>query len=296
MSTQPKDKPLRETKRSNASLFAEVLLAKKLGCEIGLFTGGIGILRPDEMEFLLKGMYEITGKKAWLSVGPVPKALLRRYLPYIRGVVGSTETINPELHAKVCPSKPLRPYEQMFEAAQELGLERAMTFIVGLGETQEDFTLLKEFIARYGITKIHVYGLIPQKGTPHEHASIPSQEEQAWWIAQLRMHFPQLDIQCGVWEDRAERVSYLLQAGANSFSKFKAIKLFGTAVAKQMEEEVARAGRQFEGTLTVLPDVVWEQEIASLPFEESLKKEIQSKLYSYLESMHKNVETVSFNF
>ena len=124
MSTQPDSKKPTETKRSNASILAEFILAKHLGWDIGFFTGGIGVLKPDELEFLLKAIFQITNEKIWLSVGPVSKPLLQRYLPYIRGVVGSTETISPILHKKVCPSKPLAPYERMFEAAKELNLER----------------------------------------------------------------------------------------------------------------------------------------------------------------------------
>src|SRR3989338_1356936 len=174
MSTQPADKPPRETRRSAESILAEFTIAKHLGWEIGFFTGGIGVLKPDELEFLLKAAVEITGEKIWLSVGPVSLPLLKRYSPYIKGVVGSTETINPILHRKICPSKPLEPYERMFLAAKELGLQRAMTFIVGLGETREDLVLLKQFIEKYSIGKIHIYGLIPTKGTAYEKAPVPA--------------------------------------------------------------------------------------------------------------------------
>ena len=287
MSTQPKDKPPRETKRSVESILAEFILAKKLGWEIGFFTGGIGVLKPDELELILKTAVEITEEKIWLSVGPIPKPLLKRYLPYIKGVVGSTETINPRLHKIVCPSKPLAPYEKMFVDANEFGLQKAMTFIVGMGETREDLELLNAFIAKYGISKIHVYGLIPQKGTMFEHAVIPTAEEQAWWIVQLRLAFPTLDIQCGIWEDRAERVSILLQAGSNSISKFKAVKLFGTAVAHEIELEAAKAGRVFEGTLTQLPAVDWDGEVERLTLERGMKDRIKGRLHKYVEGMGK---------
>src|SRR3989338_1962817 len=174
MSTQPADKPPRETKRSPESILAEFILSKHFGWDIGFFTGGIGVLNPDELEFLLRAAVEITGEKIWLSVGPVSLPLLKRYSPYIKGVVGSTETINPILHRKICPSKPLEPYERMFLAAKELGLQRAMTFIVGLGETREDLVLLKQFIEKYSIGKIHIYGLIPTKGTAYEKAPVPA--------------------------------------------------------------------------------------------------------------------------
>ena len=294
MSTQPLDKVVKETKRSNASILAEFILCKHLGWDIGFFTGGIGVLKPDELEFLLKAIYQITQEKIWLSVGPVSKPLLQRYLPYIRGVVGSTETINPVLHKQVCPSKPLKPYEIMFETAKELNLERAMTFIVGMGETREDLSLLKEFITKYEINKIHMYGLIPQKGTPFENSAMPTKEEQAWWIANLRIAFPKLDIQCGIWEDRTERISYLLDAGSNSISKFKALKLFGTKVAKEIEHQATLAQREFKGTLTKLPNINWEKEINKLNLEKELKLKIKKKLNLYLKKMVSN-QTYSTN-
>ncbi len=289
MSTQPASKKPSETKRSTESILAEFILAKNLGWEIGFFTGGIGVFRPPELEVLLKAAVEITGDKIWLSVGPLSKTLLQKYLPYIKGVVGSTETINPELHAKVCPSKPLAPYERMFEAATGMGLRKAMTFIVGMGETYADFELLQEFIRRHAIDKIHVYGLIPQSGTVFENSPIPRKEEQAWWIAQLRIAFPTLDIQCGVWEDRLDRISLLLQAGANSISKFRATALFGTAAAEELERQANIAGRKFQGTLTKMPLIDWHTEVQKLSLEEELKQRIIHKLDQYLQQMQKNI-------
>jgi biotin synthase-like enzyme len=289
MSTQPEDKRVKETKRSNASILAEFVLAKHLGWDIGFFTGGIGVFSSSELEVLLKNIYTILEEKIWLSVGPLSKPVLEKYKPYIRGVVGSTETINPVLHKKVCPSKPLAPYEKMFEVAKDLGLEKAMTFIVGMGESREDFILLVEFIKKYDINKIHVYGLIPQKGTMFENSPIPTIEEQAWWIAKLRITFPRLDIQCGIWEDRIDRVSTLLDAGSNSISKFKATKLFGTSLAQEIEDQVVKSGRTFKGTLTKIPNVNWEELINSLELSEQIKSEILEKLNLYLKRMAKNI-------
>src|SRR3989338_4931667 len=107
MSTQPVDKKPVETKRTVESILAEFILAKKLGWEIGFFTGGIGVFTPREIKDLLEKIYAITQEKIWLSIGPIAKPLLQEFMPSIKGVVGSTETINPELHKIVCPSKPL---------------------------------------------------------------------------------------------------------------------------------------------------------------------------------------------
>jgi biotin synthase-like enzyme len=272
--------------RHEASILAEVWLCKKLGWEIGFFTGGINAFSTDKVLDMLKKINTIYGK-VWLSVGPLSKSLLEKYKPYIRGVVGSTETVNPVLHKKVCPSKPLEPYYNMFETANSLGLETAMTFIVGLGETQKDFPLLAETIKKYHISKIHVYGLIPHEGTAFAHAKPPTEEEQAWWIAQLRMTFPILDIQCGIWSDRIERTHTLLRAGANSISKYQAIKLFAKKTSQDIEKEAAKAGRHFTGTLTTLPalDV---HEIDSYDFPKQLTKHIKKKAEEYVAIMQKN--------
>ncbi len=288
MSTQPANKKPTETKRSVESILAEFILAKNLGWDIGFFSGGIGVFSPKEIEFLLKSIHEILGERIWLNIGAMPKPLLQKYAPYIKGIVSSIETINPELHQIVCPSKPIEPYERMFEHATELGLQKGMTFIVGMGETKEDFILLKDFIKKHQIEKIHLYGLIPQKGTMFEDAPIPTKEEQAWWIAQLRIAFPTLDIQCGIWEDRVDRISYLLKAGANSISKFQAIKLFGTDVAKEIEHQAQIAGRSFKGTLTKLPVIDWESEVETLSLSLELKEKVKEKLKNYLKSMRKN--------
>ncbi len=285
MSTQPRDKPPRESKRSIESILAEAILVKNLGWSTGFFSGGTGIFNPDELKVLIKNVSEILEEKIWLNIGPISKKILKIYTPYLKGVVASIETINPELHKKVCPSKPMEPYEKMFDAAKELGLKVGMTIILGLGETRTDFPLLKDYIKRHEISKIHMYSLVPHKNTIYENSPIPSKEEQAWWISNLRINFPKLDIQCGIWEDRVDRISYLLQAGANSISKFKALKLFNTPIAKEIEDQAKLANRKFRGTLTNIPNINWNKEVEKLSIDNNLKKKINDKLRQYLEVM-----------
>ncbi len=291
MSTQPKDKPLKMSRRSFASLFAETILAKNLGWNIGFISGGTGVFSDEEMGFMLKTISQIVGK-VWLNIGSLSKEQITMFKPYIKGIVGSIETVNPELHDKVCPSKPIKPYEEMFQEAQKQNLSCAMTFIVGLGEKKEDFPLLEQFIKKYNITKIHVYGLNPQKGTPYENSSPPTKEDQAWWIANLRLNFPKLDIECGIWEDRLDYIPTLLRAGSNSISKFKATKLFGTKIAKEFERQAKLTGRKFNGTLITLQDIGWDKEIGILEVDEDMKSEIKIKLDQYLLNMNKNITKI----
>ena len=85
------------------------------------------------------------------------------------------------------------------------------------------------------------------------------------------------------------RVSYLLKAGANSVSKFRATALFATPVARELEIQAKIAGRKFQGTLTVLPEIDWTEEVNKIHFDSELKKNILKKLNEYLAVMKRNL-------
>src|SRR3989344_1053904 len=173
-------------RRSTESMLAEVILCKKLGWEIGFLSGGISAFKYSELKYLIEKIVQTYSKKIWLNAGPIPPEKLKEYSPYLEGVVGSIETINQELHKKICPSKPMLPYEKMFENALDLGLQNAMTFVLGMGESIYDLELLKKFVKKYKISKITFYGLLPHTGTMFENAQPPSAEYQAEWIARTR--------------------------------------------------------------------------------------------------------------
>ena len=285
MSTQPEKK---DAVRSKESLLAELIICKKLGWEIGFVSGGIGAFSRAKFKDLLESMHKAAKEKFWINVGALKKEDLIDFQPYTKGVVGSIECVNKEIHDKVCPSKPMEPYFEMFEEAKKLNLKNAITIIVGLGETIEDFEKLKEIIIKYSITKIHFYGLNPQKGTAFENTLPPTVEYQAEWIRKTREVFPEMDIQCGIWEDRVNYIKTLLEAGATSISKYPALKRFGSKSAFEIENQAKLAGRTFEGTLTKLPEIDWDNEVDILDLNQELKNKIKIKLRQYIKQMSKN--------
>ncbi|MFH1440242.1 MAG: radical SAM protein [Candidatus Woesearchaeota archaeon] len=278
-------------RRTTESLMAETLIIKKLGWDFGFLSGGMGAYTTDCFLDLVKKIYIVLGEKIWINVGPLKKDELIQLQPYIKGVVGSIETVNKNVHDFVCPSKPVEPYLEMFEYATEFRLKKAITIILGLGETEDDFPELKDLIQKYSIEKIHFYGLNPHKGTVFEVFKAPSRHYQAWWISKTRIAFPKIDIQMGIWEDREYRVAYLLNAGANSISKYPALKLFGTANALELEEQCKIANRKLISTLTKLPDIDWNKEVDGLDLDKELKEKIKTKLHLYLNKIMTNVKT-----
>lgn len=284
MSTQPKDKtPL--ARRTTASILAEIIICKKLGWQIGFISGGHKAYTTLEFKELLKNINKIAEKKPWINIGALTEDELKQFQPYIKGVVASIETINPELHKMVCPSKPIEPFEEMLQYAAELRLNKAVTIILGLGETISDFELLKQFIKKHNIDKIHFYSLNPHKGTIFENTKPVTKEYQAEWIAMTRITFPKIDIQAGIWLDKVKNVSYLLKAGANSISKFPAIKYFNTDYAEEIEEQAEKAERKFKGTLTKFIDFNVDEEVEILNIDNELKQKIKIKLNQYISTI-----------
>ncbi|RMF54726.1 radical SAM protein [Candidatus Woesearchaeota archaeon] len=285
MSTLPKELRTKERVRSIPSLLAETIICKKLGWDYGFLSGGIGVFSDEKMVRLLKETNKILGEKIWVNIGVLSKKQMEKFKPYIKGVVGTIEVLDPGLHKKICPSKPIGPVINMFRQSKEIGLKNAMTLIVGLGETIEDFKLLEQFIKENNISKIHIYGLNIQEGTVFEGQDPPTKEYQAEWIARTRIAFPKLDIQCGIWSDRAEYVCILLKAGANSISKFPALRKFGSEAAKKVENEARKAGRKFRGSLTRLPEINVEKEVGCI--DKEYRNLTAKKLRQYLKQMMK---------
>lgn len=283
MSTQDVEKT---ACRTVESLLAEVLICKHLGWDIGFISGGHRAFNTVKFKDLLEKINAVSGEKLWINVGALKKEEIEEFRPFIKGVIGAVETINPQIHDKICPSKPVSEMVDMFKAAKSL--QKGMTIILGLGEKKKDFTLLKKFIRENGITKIHFYSLNPQKGTIYENEKPISKEYHAWWIAKTRIAFPKMNIQAGIWVDRVKNVSTLLLAGANSISKFPSIKQFNSSYARTIEKQVCLSERKFLGSLTKIPQIDWDKGISNLNIAQNLKKKVGIKLKKYLEVMRRS--------
>ncbi|MDP2906630.1 MAG: radical SAM protein [Nanoarchaeota archaeon] len=279
-------------RRSIPSILTEALLAKKLGWKVEFLTGGYRILPLPELVKIAELVSKVYGEKVWLNLGALKKEELDAFRPYIKGIVSSIETINPELHDMICPNKPIHPYEEMFSYAD--GLKKSITIVIGLGEKNEDFELLAKFIEKHKLDRITFYALKPVKGTPYTHG--PDSRDYVWWIAQTRIRFPKLQIIAGTTYKRVmceddcdtkDDVQLILKAGANAVTKFPATKKFGSEAAKKIETEVKKAGRTFISTLTKMPDIDWDTEVDNLNIDKSIKEKLRPVLKDYLKNMGK---------
>ena len=133
--------------------------------------------------------------------------------------------------------------------------------------------------------RITFYALNPHKGTPFSKG--PATDYYTRWIRAARKQFPDLEVIAGSWVDRLDEIHELLDAGADAITKFPSIKLFGSDYALKIEEEARKAGREFEGTLTELPDIDWEKEIKKLELDDKLKERIKIKLMQYINKIRK---------
>lgn len=277
-------------KRSMASILVEAVLAKNLGWNIEFLTGGYGIYPFEELTEIMKNVVEVYGKKIWINLGYFSEEELIQMKPYVEGVCCSLETVEKNLHDELCPDKPIEPYSEMLKTADKLGFKKSITIVIGLGEKEEDFELLKTFIQDHKLDRITFYALKPVKGTPFTRG--PETEYYAKWIAKTRIAFPKMEIIAGTTARRYKETGLLLKAGANAITKFPATKLFGTEKAKTVEQEAKKAGRPMRGTLIKLSKKDWNKEIDCLQILPEIKMQLNEKLNQYLKVMENNINSL----
>jgi biotin synthase-like enzyme len=286
MSGLPRDREVKERVRSFGSILAETIICKKCNWHFGSLTGGIGAFPMPKIIDLVKKISIIMEEKVWVNIGVLPLPILKKLQPYIQGVIGTVEVLDPKLHEEMCPSKPLAGAEVLFNNATKLGVRKAMTLIIGLGEKFEnDFPLFKDFVNKHGIERVQLYAFNPQKGTELEKLPPPTKEYHAKWVKSIREEFPDMVISTGAWLDRVETLKGVLEAGADYMTKFPALRKFGKDIAFDFEKQAELAGRDFIGTVTKLPDVDWDAEVDKLDFDEELKADIKKKLQIYVKNM-----------
>lgn len=251
MSAQkPRIKDPNKSRRRINSILAEAELVRRIGWNVEFLSGGYGSYTSDEIKNISQRIFSITGKPVWLNVGVTRD--LEVYGEEVMGITGAVETANPELHQKICPSKSLDDVGDMLEIAGELGFKKAITIILGLGETPEDLVYLFDLIKDLGIHRVIFYSLNPHKDTPYEKTPQPASLYYAGMMAATRIKFPKLEIIAGTWIDNLANIGSLILAGANGLTKFPLFKMFGTNYGRRVEEEVKWSGRVLEGTFTDL--------------------------------------------
>jgi len=290
--TTKEDSDPKKMRRGIPSMLTEAILTKVFGWEVEFLTGGYGIFSYDEMAKILKFVSIIMEKPIWINLGAMGKIQLEKFKPYVEGVVCSLESIDDELRKKVCPSKPISAYENLYKIANELdGMKKSMTMVIGIGEKPEHLQQMFDFIDKHKLDRITFYALNPIRGTPYEKG--PDPRYYAWWIAQTRLRYPKMHIIAGTGNDRTSEAELLYLAGANTITKFSAVKHFGTKAALNIEHAAKSAGRIFKGTMSEIPKIDWNKYIDDINFEIDaeeeliLKEKLKLKLGDYLSRMNK---------
>lgn len=276
-SQKPRISEPEKARRNINSILAEAELIRRIGWNVEFLSGGYGSFSTDEIKNISKRIHTITGKPVWLNVGITRD--LEEYGKEIIGITGAVETANPELHDKICPSKSLDDIIEMLDMAGELGFKKAITIILGLGETPEDLKYLFNLIREVGINRVIFYSLNPHKDTPYENTPQPASLYYADMMAATRIKFPELEIIAGTWIDNLANIGPLLLAGANGLTKFPLFKMYGTNYGRRVEEEVKWAGKKLKGSFT---------DLNSLMKVENTYPELEPFIKRYIDKCQKN--------
>ena len=249
MSTQKeKIKDPKKARRNINNIYAEAEMCKRLDWNIEFLSGGYESFSTQEIKEIATTIKDITGNGVWLNTGITDE--LSEYGSEIEGITGAVEVANPEIHQKVCPSKKLEDISNMLDVAGDLGFKKAITIILGLGETLDDVNYIIDYIKDHKIDRVIFYSLNPHKETIYANSSQPASIYYAQVVAQVRLAFPDIEIICGTWIDNLANIGILILSGANGITKFPLFKMFGTKYGKRVEEEVKWAGRNLKGTFT----------------------------------------------
>ncbi|MFH2020942.1 MAG: radical SAM protein [archaeon] len=274
--------------RSIPSILSEAMLIKGLGWRLEFLTGGYGILNDEMLLRTTMLVHEMLGEKLWINLGEISTDMLEEFRPYVEGIVSSIETVEPRLHKKVCPDKPIKPYVDMMVKARKLGFKLSIAIIIGLGEKKKDLSLLSEFIEKNKIERITVYALRPVKGTPFTKG--PDPLDMVWWIANIRIAFPKIEIIAGTAVYRIPEISLLLRAGANAITKLPVVDIFNTDLGKMVEEEVRKAGRRFVSKFSskdVRKEADWDKMMDIPGLTEKERKNLEIVMGKYLRKISK---------
>lgn len=249
MSTQKnKIKDPTKARRNISNIYAEAEMCKRLDWNIEFLSGGYESFTTSEIKEIASTIKDITGDGVWLNTGITDE--LEEFSSEIKGITGAVEVANPEIHNRVCPSKSLDDISNMLDTAGDLGFKKAITIILGLGETLEDVEYVIDYIKEHKIDRVIFYSLNPHKETIYADSCQPASLYYAQVVARVRLEFPDIEIICGTWIDNLANIGILILSGANGITKFPLFKMFGTKYGKRVEEEVRWAGRRLKGTFT----------------------------------------------
>ncbi len=273
----------KKAKRSIPSILAETILCKEFGWKIEFISGGYDAYSKDDLLFLLKSIYAIMGERVWLNIGCLSKEDLLLYKPYAIGYAGTIESVNMDVRKRVCPSKHLQPILTTFKHCDDVGFQKAITIIIGLGETIEDHAKLVAFIQEHAISRVIFYALNPHPDTPFTHS--PELTYYCDWILKTRVAFPKIEIIAGAWSDKAKYYRAILESGANSITKLPSLRKFGSSEFREIQDDLQHSWRNFEGNLTQPPTKTAEELVAQYTFADDMRLNIITKLNQYLKKM-----------
>lgn len=277
MSTQKeKIKDPTKARRNISNIYAEAEMCKRLDWNIEFLSGGYKSFTTQEIKEIATTIKEITGEGVWLNTGITDE--LGEYGSEIKGITGAVEVANPEIHERVCPSKKLDDISNMLDVAGDLGFKKAITIILGLGETLDDVDYIIDYIEAHNIDRVIFYSLNPHKETIYANSSQPASLYYAQVVSQVRLAFPDIEIICGTWIDNLANIGILILSGANGITKFPLFKMFGTKYGKRVEEEVKWAGRQLKGTFTDKSKLGEERSEVSPDLDKFIKRYVKESL------------------
>ncbi|HIH69921.1 methylornithine synthase PylB [Methermicoccus shengliensis] len=190
-----------------------------------------------------------------VSPGVLPRKLFRHLRE--RGVnwyACYQETHNRALFSKLRPNQDYDVRLNTKRWAMNEGLLIEEGIMVGVGETLDDRVNSIQIMDRLGAQQVRAMGFVPQKGTPMEGHSPPSNMEEIVTIAVMRLVHQDKLIPASLDVEGLKGLRARLEAGANVVTSIIP-PMTGLAGVAQHELDVNTGKRSVEGIVEVLDEM-----------------------------------------
>lgn len=212
-------------------------------------TGGF-----EGLTHLVARVKEETGLPVMVSPGVVPERILS-----LLASAGADwfacyqETHNRELFGKLRPGQDFDERFNVKKLAHRHGMLTEEGILVGVGETDEDFSLTLEAVRELNVEQVRAMNFVPQAGTPMENLPAPDPSEELRRIAELRIHFPDKLIPATLDVEGLAGLKRRLDAGANVVTSIVPPRR-GLAGVAQNKMDIDSARRTTGSVVSVLEE------------------------------------------
>ncbi len=207
-----------------------------------LVSGWPGYDVPEHFYEITKGIRENTSLELFCMFGAINEnSIVKLKKAGLDGVWCGIETTNKAAFKRIRPGDNFDARLDTLRIAKKLGLKTATTFIVGIGETEQDDLDCIDLSRQLEVDTVIINSFTPSPFTGMEQWSIPDPYKVAEIVAKTRIAMKNANIGACFGGDSLANFAWGIKSGANAFA----------FIARSPKEDPALLGDEFQRFKTI---------------------------------------------